>query len=115
MSIVSCKRNIFLLLLVLLFGGEIAGSQLFAAGLDSSCTFKGKKLWGKIQFVNSVPDVKVQVVNALPDLKVMNVKAFPDSCGKWLEVSSLPDLKVQIVKSLPDIKIQYVNSFPGIR
>ncbi|MFN8392835.1 MAG: hypothetical protein U0136_21255 [Bdellovibrionota bacterium] len=80
----------------------------------ADCTFHGKPLFGKIQFVTSFPDVKVQVVNAFPDLKVERVSSFPDTCGKWQEVQSFPDLKVQIVDSFPDVKIQYVNAFPGL-
>lgn len=57
----------------------------------SSCSYKGKKLYGKVQKVTS----------------------FPSSCGKWQFVTSFPDIKVQFVSSFPDIKIQYVTSFPG--
>lgn len=79
----------------------------------SSCTFNGKKLYGKIQEVSSFPDVKVQVVSSFPDVKVQKVSSFPDKCGKWQMVTSFPDTKVQFVTSFPDVKIQYVTSFPG--
>jgi uncharacterized protein YlzI (FlbEa/FlbD family) len=79
----------------------------------SSCTFNGKKLYGKIQVVTAFPDVKVQVVNAFPDLKVEKVNAFPDKCGKWQMVTAFPDTKVQFVTAFPDVKIQYVTAFPG--
>ena len=79
----------------------------------SSCTFNGKKLYGKIQEVSAFPDVKVQVVSAFPDVKVQKVSAFPDKCGKWQMVTAFPDTKVQFVDSFPDVKIQYVDSFPG--
>ncbi len=80
----------------------------------TDCTCKGKKLYGKIQVVNSFPDLKVKVVNSFPDLKVKVVNSFPDACGKWQFVESFPDLKIQFVESFPDIKIQYVESFPGL-
>ena len=80
-----------------------------------SCTFNGKKLYGKIQIVTAFPDVKVQEVNAFPDLKVQKVNAFPDKCGKWQIVTAFPDTKVQFVNAFPDVKIQYVNAFPGMR
>lgn len=80
----------------------------------ASCTFKGKKLYGKIQVVTSFPDIKVQVVTSFPDLKVQNVTSFPDKCGKWQIVTSFPDTKIQYVTSFPDVKIQYVDSFPGV-
>jgi len=95
----------------------LAASPALADGkIDkSNCTFKGKKLYGKIQVVTSFPDVKVQVVTSFPDVKVQNVTSFPDKCGKWQTVTSFPDTKVQFVTSFPDVKIQYVESFPGIR
>jgi hypothetical protein len=83
--------------------------------VSSSCTFKGKRLYGKVQVVTSFPDIKVQVVSSFPDLKVQKVTSFPDSCGKWQFVTSFPDFKVQFVTSFPDVKIQYVTSFPGVR
>lgn len=103
--------------------GYITGAALLALSLHTagaadidkgSCTFKGKKLYGKIQVVESFPDVKVQVVTSFPDLKVERVNSFPDKCGKWQMVTSFPDTKVQFVKSFPDVKVQYVTSFPGV-
>ena len=78
------------------------------------CTFKGHKLYGRIQFVDSFPDIKVQIVDSFPDLEVKIVDSFPDKCGEWQIVNSFPDLKVQIVDSFADLKIKYVESFPGI-
>ncbi|MCA2982077.1 MAG: hypothetical protein INH37_27705 [Myxococcaceae bacterium] len=83
-------------------------------GFDaSSCTFNGKKLYGRIQLVSSFPDVKVQEVSSFPDVKVQKVTSFPDGCGRWQFVTSFPDTKVQFVTSFPDVKIKYVTSFPG--
>lgn len=82
--------------------------------IGKSCTYKGKKLKGKVQVVTSFPDFKVQVVSSFPDLKVKKVSSFPDKCGKWKFVKSFPDFKVQFVKSFPDFKIKYVSSFPGV-
>lgn len=82
--------------------------------IGKDCSYKGMKLHGKIQFVNSFPDLKVQVVESFPDLKVKIVDAFPDECGKWQIVTSFPDIKVQVVESFPDIKIKFVESFPGL-
>lgn len=100
-------------LAALLLLGVSAGSAS-AQPVGKDCTFKGRKLWGKVQIVTSSPDIKVQVVNSFPDLKVLKVGSFPDSCGKWQTVTSFPDLKIQLVTSFPDIKIMYVNSFPGV-
>lgn len=101
--------NILLYLVMLFFI-----SPAFAGEVGSDCNYKGKKLSGKVQIVNSFPDFKVQIVNSFPDLKVQQVSSFPSDCGKWQIVNSFADIKVQIVSSFPDFKIQYVNSFPGV-
>ena len=42
----------------------VLSSPAYAGSVDKgSCTFKGKKLYGKIQIVTSFPDVKVQEVH----------------------------------------------------
>ena len=81
----------------------------------SDCTWNGIELKGKVQFVESFPDLKIQVVESFPDLKVKLVTAFPDDCGEWQVVESFPDFKVQIVESFADIKVQYVEAFPGMQ
>ena len=77
------------------------------------CAWKGIKLYGKVQFVSSFPDIKIQYVSSFADIKVKFVSSFPDDCGEWQEVTSFPDFKVQIVSSFPDLKVQKVSSFPG--
>ncbi|KAH0533640.1 hypothetical protein FGG08_007618 [Glutinoglossum americanum] len=72
---------------------------------ESKCDVK--KIYGKIQFVNSFPDYKVKAVTSFPDLKVKIVTSFPDGPGKWQIVTSFPDYKVQMVESFPDFTIQF--------
>ena len=81
---------------------------------EDECTFNSIKLFGKIQFVDSFPDMTVQVVESFPDLKVKIVNSFANDCGEWQIVDSFPDIKVKIVESFADIKIKFVESFPGI-
>ena len=81
---------------------------------EEECAFNGIQLYGKIQFVESFPDLTVQIVESFPDLKVKIVESFPDECGKWQIVDSFPDVKVKIVESFADIKIKFVVSFPGV-
>lgn len=81
---------------------------------EDECSFNKYKLYGKIRFVESFPDLTVQVVDSFPDLKVKIVDSFPDDCGEWQIVDSFPDIKVKIVESFADIKIKFVESFPGI-
>lgn len=79
-----------------------------------SCEYKGIKLYGKVKFVTSFPDIKIKYVTSFPDIKVKFVSSFPDKCGKWKKVSSFPDFKVQVVNSFPDLKVKKVTSFPGM-
>ena len=85
-----------------------ACNEAAAAGKPDKC-----KLFGKIQAVESFPDVKVEVVSSFPDIKVQLMSSFADSPGEWTMVDSFPDYKVQFVDSFPDYKIKYVVSFPG--
>jgi hypothetical protein len=78
-----------------------------------SCTFNGKKLYGRIQAVTSSPDVRVQVVTSSPNVRVQKVTSSPSSCGRWQMVDSSPNTRVQFVSSSPDVRIQYVTSSPG--
>ncbi len=92
---------------------ETEKAEAIHALISGNCEYKGIKLYGKIQFVTSFPDLKIQYVKSFPDLKVKWVTSFPDKCGLWQETKSFPDIKVQVVESFPDIKVQIVDSFPG--
>lgn len=81
-----------------------------------ACTWKGKRLYGKVKYVTAFPDVKVKVVTALPDLKVERVSALASRCGEWEEVTSgSTALEVELVNSFADLEIEYVTAFPGFR
>ena len=103
------KRPLTALIILFLCNHAISGDKFDAA----SCSFNGKHLYGKIQVVDSFPDVKVQIVGSFPQLRVKKVDAFANSCGEWKMVTSFPDTKIQIVSSFPDVRIQYVDAFPG--
>ena len=101
----------------LLVSGMVALGSFALAGktkVNADCTFNGKKLFGKVQFVETSPDIKVKSVEAFPDLNVKMVNSFPEKCGEWQSVDSFPDLKVQLVESFPDVTIRFVDSFPGL-
>lgn len=90
-----------------------------AASLPSQkddCTFKGKKLYGKIKFVEyaSNADIKIKIVNNFQDLKVKLVESYADDCGEWQVVEYGEDLKVYVAESYADIKVKFVTSFPGM-
>ncbi|MFT3710940.1 MAG: hypothetical protein QM817_25215 [Archangium sp.] len=80
-----------------------------------NCTWKGKKLYGKIEFVDSFPDLKIREVTALADLKVEMVSSLPSRCGEWQEVTSLPTLRVKKVTAFEDLEVEFVTAFPGFR
>lgn len=86
------------------------------AGLDrGACAYDGHPLFGRVQVVDSFPDLKVQIVDSFADLHVEAVTSFPDKCGQWMFVDSFPDVKIQYVTSFPDVKIRMVTSFPGLQ
>ncbi len=108
------KPNFFVVVLTLLLSSSITFAQSEDEINEGDCTYNGFTLYGKIQFVESFPDITVKVVESFPDLEVKIVDSFPDDCGEWQIVDSFPDLKVKIVESFPDIKIKFVESFPGL-
>lgn len=80
----------------------------------STCSFRDKRLFGKVKVVESFPDVRVKVVASFPDLKVKKVDSFADECGEWQFVESFPDFTIQYVESFADVEISLVPSFPGM-
>jgi hypothetical protein len=82
---------------------------------DKPCEINGIKLYGKVQFVDSFPDIKIEYVSSFSDIDVKFVNSFADSCGEWEEVTSFPDFKVQIVTSFADLKVRKVSAFSGMR
>jgi hypothetical protein len=88
-------------------------------GFDAErCTFKGKKLYGKVKVVSFNADLKVKVVRAgfLSNLRVQKVGFGASKCGQWEMVTSGPaDLTVQEVNALADLEVEYVKDFPGVR
>ncbi len=107
-------RNVLLMAAAIMTGLVMIANVSMGGKIGSDCTFKGKKLYGKVQFVTSFPDFKVKVVSSFQDLKVQKVSSFPSDCGKWQITDSFPDFKVQIVDSFEDFSIKYVDSFPGV-
>lgn len=117
----NMKKNILLLLILFLGIGAFAqNNDEKKQGVNKNeCSFtkdgKTFPLYGKVQIVNSFPDIKVQIVDSFEDLDIKIVESFPDHCGKVKIVESFPDVKVQIVESFPDLKVKIVESFPGLK
>ena len=106
------SRN--LLLAVFLCSLAFAGEKLLTRASASGARKPDvRRVYGRIQYVDSFPDYKVEVVGTFEDLSVQEVTAFPDKPGKWQIVESFPDYKIQKVSAFGDFKIRYVTSFPG--
>jgi len=95
-------------------GGSKPSKKANTGNSKPSCRKKGYNLYGKVQFVESFPDLTIQYVSSFPDINVQFVSSFPSSCGQWQEVDSFPDFKVKVVSSFPDLKVKKVSSFPGM-
>jgi hypothetical protein len=116
-NIKPIMRIIPIFTLMIFLGCIILGDPKSETNKDvdpENCTYDEYKLYGKVEIVESFPDIKIQVVESFPELKVKVVESFPDDCGEWQFVESFPDLKIQFVESFPDVKVQFVESFPGI-
>ena len=92
--------------------GMLALAAPLGAGDLPKCSYKGITLKGKVQLVDSFPDIKVQIVESFPDIKVRKMSGFADDCGEWQFVDSFPDFTIQYVTSFPDVRVQYVDGFP---
>ena len=53
---------------------DLSGLSVADQQQDGNCSKKGHRLYGRIQFVTSFPDIKAQVVTFFPDLKVKIVE-----------------------------------------
>lgn len=89
-------------------------SKASSSSNEKSCYHNGIELKGKVQFVDSFPDLKIKYVSSFPDINVQFVSSFPSDCGQWQIVDSFPDFTVQEVSSFPDIEVKKVSSFPGM-
>ncbi|CAA6803447.1 MAG: Unknown protein [uncultured Sulfurovum sp.] len=96
-------------ILILFTGGTLSANS------STPCTKNGITLYGKVQFVDSFPDLKIEYVDSFPDIDVEFVSSFPSTCGKWKIVDSFPDFKVQIVTSFPDLKVRKFTAFAGMK
>ncbi|MCL2291230.1 MAG: hypothetical protein FWC34_11120 [Bacteroidetes bacterium] len=89
--------------------GLILAALLFICSTTdkiTDCTYKGKKLYGRVMVVDSFADFKVKVVDSFADLEVNVKTSFADKCGEWIFVESFPDFTIQYVESFPDFTIK---------
>jgi hypothetical protein len=102
------KKFLFLLCLL-----PLLGAQQPKPFDKSACTWKGKKLYGKVRIVDSLEDVRIRFVDSLEDFRVRIVDHYlQDRCGLWRYVDSLEDLRVRIVDSGEDLRVRLVDYDP---
>ncbi|MDL2259984.1 hypothetical protein LJB99_03820 [Deltaproteobacteria bacterium OttesenSCG-928-K17] len=104
-------RSIAIIALALIFWP--ASLALADGKIGPGCTFNGKRLYGKVQVVGSLGDIKVRQVSSMPDLRVQKVSSMATDCGQWEFVNVLSDFTVEFVDVLEDFSIQFVDNFPG--
>lgn len=82
--------------------------------IPKDCTFKGKKLLGRVQIVEYGADFKISAVEYGEDLRIQ-AKSYNDSrCGNWYFVENGGDFKVQFVEYGEDFKIKFVEFGEGL-
>ncbi len=86
------------------------------AQVESDCTYKGIKLYGRVRVVDTFnrADLKVRFVKSYADIRVRLVDSFANSCGRWRYVDSFEDFTIIIVDSFEDVRVKIVNSFEGV-
>ena len=70
-------------------------------------------LHGRVEIVESAPDLRVEIVDHNPDVRAMP-HYNPYGCGMYDLVESAPVLRIEIVKSAPDLRVEIVDHNPGI-
>jgi hypothetical protein len=75
----------------------------------TDCTYKGKKLHGRVRVVDFNPDFKVRIVDANEDLKVRVRDGVASLCGDWVFTNGVADFTVQFVDFNPDFTIRIVS------
>ena len=92
----------------------LSATYAYAGRVAKDCTYRGKKLYGKVKVVNSFEDFKVKKVTSFEDIKIKKVNSFADKCGRWQFVDNFEDFKIKFVDSFEDFSIKYVDSFEGL-
>ena len=86
----TMKFRRFFIVPVCTFCRSLAATPSFAGKIGRDCTFRGKKLYAKVQVVDAFPDFRIRLVSAFPDMKVQRVDAFASSCGRRERVDAFP-------------------------
>lgn len=88
--------------------------SIYSNPISKDCTFKGKKLAGRIKIVSHAADFTVLVRQYAADLNVKISQGSLKDCGEWQFVESGENFRIQIVNHAPDFSIKFVHSMPGL-
>jgi hypothetical protein len=101
------KKFLFLILFACL--------PIWANPISSDCSFKGKKLYGRVRIVEANEDIRVRVVTANEEFRVfLNPITWQDRCGEWHYVTANENLKIRFVEANEDFRIRFVGANPGL-
>lgn len=105
-----------LLCLNIIMAAFFALSNTSSNPISSDGYYKGIRLAGKVQFVESGEDFRIQIVEHFPHLNVRYVKSafMNNKVGEWQKVDRNPDFKVKVVNAWPDFRVRVVSAFPGV-
>ena len=99
-------------IIILLF--LIYGTTNFANPVQKDCTYKGKKLFGKVRIVQYGEDFTVRAVTYSEDFKIQHVSYSQTECGKWQFAEYGEDFKIRFVEYSEDFKVKFVEYSPGL-
>ena len=104
-------KTIFLPLIFLLLGLVCRSQDIN----PYTCTYKGKKIYGKVKVVNYSADFKVRIVDYSEDISIIKTDREPSNCGEWKFVDYSEDFKIQIVTYGEDFTIRYTTGESKIK
>jgi len=116
------KKLFFTLLFAVVLSAISASAQKIDLGkviIDKdSCTITRKSdgktfpLHGRVEIVESAPDLRVEIVDHNPDIYVM--AHYPCDCGEYELVDHNPDLRIELVDHNPDLTVEVRDHHPHI-
>ncbi len=98
----------FILILFLVIG-------LNANPISKDCTYKGKKIFGKVKIVEWGQNFQVKTFTWGADIHVKVTNGVQRNCGEWQFVEWGEDFSIKIVDYGQDFSIQYVTYSPGLK
>lgn len=92
----------------------IGNTSILSSEIKTNCIYKNKKLYGRIQFVDTFPDIRIRIVTSKPNLRVVKKQSNAIQCGEWQIVNFAPSIRIMIDQKHGEIDVQYVDFSPGV-